>query len=444
MNKTLMKIVFATAAATAPLKAEQPGGKFNFSYPNFTGGPGDMNAATFVTKFDGAMHNPDTYRSWITAGTDIRNLNANGVYLKHINLRTIHTSRGLSHPDYDYIHANHPEWIVKDENGNPVPIFTAGEEIVDFGNAAYLDYVMNTWMPDDYLDSTDDDPNKLTFYLQDNGNFRAMAIECASSGPTSAICLQYTSDEGMHTAWKAMLDAWKKKWPNKKILINTGVVAYQTPEVQLPAMEEILCRADGYFSESLTNNHSYWSGQPAAQLRNALEATMLLADFLASHDKYFMPNLGMGDGVMPTQAETNYGYAFFNLMRAGDKQFYGQVMYDGSGLYQPVTYPEMNLYLGEALEDRVETAPDVYRRRFTYATAYVNLSDATVNITLTGTNTNSLGATVTSPLALASFSGLTVYHSQPSPTPTPTPGPTPVNISGRFEGTMSGTITPEE
>ena len=58
---------------------------------------------------------------------------------------------------------------------------------MDFGNAAYLDYVMNTWMPDDYLDSTDDDPNKLTFYLQDNGNFRAMAIECASSGPASYL-----------------------------------------------------------------------------------------------------------------------------------------------------------------------------------------------------------------------------------------------------------------
>ena len=71
--------------------------------------------------------------------------NPSGVYLKHINLRTIvRGSPDLSHPDYNWIHANHPEWILRDANGNTVPLFWPTEESLDFGNDAYLDWVLNT------------------------------------------------------------------------------------------------------------------------------------------------------------------------------------------------------------------------------------------------------------------------------------------------------------
>jgi hypothetical protein len=84
---------------------------------------------------------------------------------------------------------------------------------------------------------------------------------------------------------------------------------------------------------------------------------------------------------------------------------------DSSGSWQPRVYPEMNLPTGLALENRVVIAPNVYRRKFQNAIAYVNLSDASTSIPLpSGTWKNSLGSTIKSPLVLGSFSGLTVYQ----------------------------------
>jgi hypothetical protein len=72
----------------------------------------------------------------------------------------------------------------------------------------------------------------------------------------------------------------------------------------------------------------------------------------------------------------------------------------------------MNLVLGQPTEVATQQSPNVWRRNFTNAIAYVNLSDASVSIPLPSTGgpyRNSLGQTVNSPLTLASFSGLTVY-----------------------------------
>src|SRR5262245_15648904 len=88
-------------------KADQAGSRFGFSYPNFTGAAGTMTAQQFVLRFNAAMHNPDVFRQWIQAGTDIRTLNPSGVYLKHLNLRTIDSAQlepsVEGHPDYNWI-----------------------------------------------------------------------------------------------------------------------------------------------------------------------------------------------------------------------------------------------------------------------------------------------------------------------------------------------------
>ena len=270
-------------------EADQPGGKFGFPFPAFTGAAGAMTAQEFGLKFDAAMHTPGKFRDWIQAGTDIRKLNPSGVYLKHINLRTIVSTRDKAHPDYDWIHQNHPEWILRDASGKPVPMFLPNEESLDFGNDAYLDWVLNTWMPNNYLDSTDSDPNKITWYLHDNGNFLRQYINC-----NHAVCQRYNTDAGVQSAFKHMLDRFKARWPNKKILINTGPKTYMTPSEQLPWMKDVLSHADGYFSETLTNDHAYWDSEPNSKKRNALEATLQLADWLAANGKYFFPNVGMG------------------------------------------------------------------------------------------------------------------------------------------------------
>jgi hypothetical protein len=388
---------------------EEPPGKFGFVYPNFTSTPGAMDQEEFAQTFAASMLNPGSYRIMITYGVDIRVLNPAGVYLKHINLRTIVPGHDDDHPDYEWVHQNHPEWIIRDANGNTVPLFLPNEECCDFGNDAYLDYALNEWMPQQYLDDTDKDPSKTFFYLQDNGNFQAMNINCAGG---DTVCSRYTADQGVQSAWKHMLDRWRSKWPNRKIFVNTGPNCYEPPEVQLPRMRDVLSHADGYYSESLTSDHVYWSGQPNNQKRNAMEATMQLADWLAENNKYFFPNLGTGeDGSEPTQTEVDYAYAFFNLMRKGDKQFFSRACLDAGGYWQPEVYPEMMLALGPALGERTQISTNLYRRKFEKATSYVNLSDTKVSITLPeSTNKNSLGATVASPLVLDPFNGLTLYH----------------------------------
>src|SRR5439155_24109129 len=165
------------------LIAGQPVGGFGFAHPNFTGATGAMTAQQFVAAFDAAMHNPDVYRNWINSGTDIRKLNPAGVYAKHLSLRTIDNVYGVveGHPDYNWIHANHPEWILRDANGNTIPLWRSSEESLDFGNPAYLDWVFGTYFPQTYFDSTDRDVNLQTWYVHDNGDFQAMNINCATN-----------------------------------------------------------------------------------------------------------------------------------------------------------------------------------------------------------------------------------------------------------------------
>ena len=57
-------------------------------------------------------------------------------------------------------------------------------------------------------------------------------------------------------------------------------------------MKDVLSHTDGYFSECLVNNLCYWNSQPNNDKRNALKATLQLADWLAANGKYFFPNLG--------------------------------------------------------------------------------------------------------------------------------------------------------
>jgi hypothetical protein len=205
--------------------ADQPGGRFGFPYPNFAGSTGAMTAEQFVAVFGGAMQNPDVYRNWINAGTDIRKLNPNGVYAKHLSLRTIDKSYASvgDHPDYNWIHANHPEWILRDASGNTVSLFLSTEESLDFGNPAYLDWVFGTWFPQSYFDSTDRDVNLQTWYVHDNGSFKAMNINCATN---DTVCQKYTTDAGVQTAWKTLLDKFHQYYPNKRVLVSTGTLSY--------------------------------------------------------------------------------------------------------------------------------------------------------------------------------------------------------------------------
>jgi hypothetical protein len=389
-----------------------PGGRFGFAYPNFTGTTGAMTAQQFALVFAAAMHNPNVIHSLNTSGTDIRKLNPCGVYLKHINLRTIDSGQREpsveGRPDYDWIHKNHPEWILRDVNGHTIPLYKSTEESLDFGNDAYLDWVLNTWMPNNYLDSTDSNVNLVSYYLQDNGSFIGMNITCAAS---DAVCQKYTTDAGVQAAFKHMFDRFKARWPNKRILVSTGPVPYMTPAQQLPWEKDVLSHSDGYFSEYLTNDHAWWNSQPNASKRNMLLTTLQLADWLSANGKYFFPVLGQGDGQQPSQAQTNYAFAFFNLLRSGSMQFYSQVTKNPSGQWQPSIYPEINLTLGLPTEARQQISPNVYRRTFDKAIAYVNISDSQVTIPLpSGTFKNSLGQTVNSPLILYPFGGLTVYR----------------------------------
>jgi hypothetical protein len=403
-------------AASQPTPV-QPGGGFAASYPAFTGAPGAMTAQQYVTLFNAAYHNPNAFDYWIAAGTDIRKLNPKGVYLKHMNLRTIVSGPvgpAEGHPDYDYIKRYHPEWIIKDRSGKPITLFVNTYEALDFGNDAFLDWVLNIWMPEQYFDETDQDPNRVMWYLHDNGNFDRMYLDCAPADP---VCNRYNTDEGVRTAWENMIRRFKARYPNKRLVISSGPVTYKTIAEQTAIFQRILSRADGYFGETLTNDFAYFNDQPSAGKRTALLATMQLASWLADTNKVFFPNVGMTGGPEPTQSQMDYAWAFFNLLRKGDWQFFSRVTKDTSGNWVPRKYAEMTLPLGQPAEPATEQQPNVWRRAFTNAIAYVNLSDTPVSISLPpgGPFKNSLGQTVSSPLTLTSFSGLTVYRSTAAP-----------------------------
>ena len=72
------------------------------------------------------MHNPDVFRQWIQAGTDIRTLNPSGVYLKHLNLRTIDSAQlepsVEGHPDYNWIQDESSRMDFEDAKGVPRPL----------------------------------------------------------------------------------------------------------------------------------------------------------------------------------------------------------------------------------------------------------------------------------------------------------------------------------
>jgi hypothetical protein len=93
ITNTAGSVISSVATLTVNAGQDQPGGGFGFSYPNFTGATGAMTAEQFAQTFSATMHNPNAYRQWINSGTHIRKLNPAGVYLKHLNLRTIDSSQ---------------------------------------------------------------------------------------------------------------------------------------------------------------------------------------------------------------------------------------------------------------------------------------------------------------------------------------------------------------
>jgi hypothetical protein len=394
---------------TAPPRS---GGRFAFSYPQLHESTFEATHAGFAQTFAGMMHNPSAFTLWLRAGADPRLLNPGGVFMKHINIRTIDSTQEDSQIEgrlpYTWVKTYHPEWVLRDVFNNPVRLFLPTEEALDFGNPALLDYVMNTWLPQYVMDSTDSDPARVTWFMQDEGVFTRMFINC---GAGDTVCERYNSNEGVQSAWEAFLDAFHARWPNKRMAINTGPLDYVPTHDQMAFFTRVMSKADGYYSESLTNDGTYWDVDPNDSKRTALLTTMAFASWLADSNKVFFPNIGVTMAEEPTQTQVDYAWAFFNLMRRGDLQMFSVITKMGRQ-WIPRHYPEMDLDLGAPIENATEVYPNVWRRQFTNAIAYVNFSDGPVSIELPpGAFRTSVGATVTSPMTLGSFAGLTVYQS---------------------------------
>ena len=161
----------ATDALGQPFPA-QPGGGFGVAYPNFTGAPGMLSAEHYVQLFNAGYHTSSAYAYWMSIGSDIRQLNPTGVYLKHLNLRVAPYSFGvpaMGSPAHEVVASNNPEWIIKDRFGTPASMF-GWREALDFGRDADLDWALDVWMPGQYLHATDADPNRITWHMHDNGD----------------------------------------------------------------------------------------------------------------------------------------------------------------------------------------------------------------------------------------------------------------------------------
>jgi hypothetical protein len=183
----------------------------------------------------------------------------------------------------------------------------------------------------------------------------------------------------------------------------------------MAALRRVLSAADGYYSENLTDRHSYWKDATPSEKRVALETTMQLASWLSANDKIFMPIEGQGDGIALTQDDTDYAFAFFNLLRtSSDKQFFSKLTTLGSEKgnvrWVPAEYPEMFLPLGAPTEEPTQISPNVYRRNYERAVAYVNLSDASTSIDLSNSKLKNSRGIVVATITLKSFSGITLYR----------------------------------
>ena len=232
-----------------------------------------------------------------------------------------------------------------------------------------------------------------------------MFLDCA---PDDAVCNRYNSDEGVRTAWENLLKRFKARYPNKRMVLSTGAVTYKPVADQMAVFERILSLADGYFGETLTNDGAYFNDQPNAGKRTVLVTTMELASSLPTTERSSIRIFGMGDGTEPTQAQMDYGWAFFNLMRKGNWQFFSRVTKDAAGASLPEDVSRDEPVTGSA--DRGGDAADsrtcgvaISLRRSLTSTSPTPPSASLCRQRVICHYKNSLGQTVTSPLTLQSF-----------------------------------------
>ena len=442
---SLLALLTIATESRSQTAAALPGGKFGFSYPNFAGST--LNPQAFTQTFGALMHNPSAFQAWAASGTDPRRLSPGAPWMKHINIRSLQTSQPSTATEgrttLAQIQAVNSSWILKDASGNPITLFgIPGEYHLDFGNPAYQDWIVNTWMPTQLFDAADQEI-PVTWFMHDVGSFVRNYTNCA---PSDAACNRYNTDDGIITAWDTFFAKFKQRWPQKKITLNVGTLTYVPVATQVAGLQRVLAKADGMFSECLTEVDCYWKNESPAGKRTALLATLQIARWLADNGKAYFPNIGIGGDVL-TQPQIDYSFAFFNLMRRGDQQYLG---WNNPPSWSPRTYPEMSTPLGAPVADAVEFSSNVFRREFQGALAYVNLSDSPVSIPLPSAGApyrNAQGQTVNSPLNLTPFSGLTVYKarvsSEPStPTAPVTQTPTPSAPSAPTATTPTPTPTP--
>jgi hypothetical protein len=408
-----------TVSAIPPVPGLQLlGGKFAFPYPNLTTGAGSpATVASYGTRFDGALQNPSVFATWLATGTDPRHVNPKGVYVKHVNFVTADTGQSNvmteGRPSYNDLLTNHPTWILRDSSNALVTLYGPTDAVLDWGNDAYIDYLIATTIPQ-ILDSIDNDPNTPAVYFeQDNGSFYARNYVAPLAGSNYAYA--YNTDAGVQAAWLHLLGRLTTAFPKLRILISSFSDFNKSVSSQMAVFQTIFSACHGYYSEALTDRHTWWghvgSGITDAQKRNYLNTTMQLAAWLAASDKYGYFMEGQNDSITMTQADTDYAMAMMNVIRQGNKQYVSKLTITG-GNWVPSNFDYQDRALGNPIDlAPVAISPDVWRRRYTCAEAYVNWSSSTVVVTPTPGFTwkNTLGTTF-STISLPSFSGLTVFN----------------------------------
>jgi hypothetical protein len=303
-------------ASSVPSSQLLGGGRFAFPYPNLqTGAPAPANLAGFGARFDAAQHNPSAYDAWVASGTDPRQLNPKGVYLKHVNFVTADIGQCNvkieGRPDYCDISTNHPQWILRNSSNAIVTLYGPTDAVLDWGADDYIDYLISTTIPA-ILDSYETAATTPAIYFeQDNGSFYARQYQAPLAG--SKYAYAYNTDAGVQAAWLHLFSRLHAAFPKLKIVVSSFPDLNRTVASQMAVFQSMFGPggADGYYSEGLT--HVWWSkagsGVSDAQKRNALTATMQLAALLTRYNKIFMPMEGQSDGVALTQAEMDHAFA---------------------------------------------------------------------------------------------------------------------------------------
>ncbi len=327
---------------------------------------------------------------------------------------------------YDYINANHPEWFLKDANGNRIISGAHYGVMLDLGNPGFQQYIA-----DAALRAISGGANGI--YIDDAHEIYPSFYSASGYPINPRTGAPYTNAEWAQDTYnliKKAHDTVRAAYPgdyNKLVFYNGYIHGWQG--------ESFMPVADGAMSEGFV--HAYW--ESASSFRDPATWKGEIDDLVnyQAQGKFIYAVSGASGSDL-----NMYTYASY-LLGAGPRSYYNYASYGNgwAGFGAPLGTPSGAYYY----------ANNVYQRDYSNAKVLVNPTGNWYTVSLGaglyGLNQDgSIASGTTSSVNLGPHSGAIFLKnpnlsSMPSPTATPVP-PTPTATPVPPSPTATSTATP--